>query len=223
MLQSARLSLSPPTFNAKSLSVRYLDALACGGASSAGSRRRYTLTHNDVTGALLLSIGAEYDAEQVAGWYTRLLRDEVLAEYEGGALHVHVHVCGEADWWLAPSWLRALIFRREMPLVLDTLRFADRDFLLAHAVAPVAVHFHYAGGQDRVETFGRLFSIDESAGRASGAADGFVLASPPLRLASLGSALRRRRGDTADPAEILVGTWSARKGVTSPARARAGE
>lgn len=108
-----------------------------------GARRRYTLTHNDVTGALRLSVGSEYNAAQVSGWYTRLLRDEVLAELRDGALHVHCHVAGRGDWWLAPSPLRSFIFRREMPLVLDTLRFADREFLRQHATgAPVLVHLH---------------------------------------------------------------------------------
>lgn len=77
--------------------------------------------------------------------YTRFLRDEVLAEWADGSLHVHCHVRGSADWWLAPRQLRDFIFRREMPLVLDTVRFADRDFLSQHAQlsdAPVLVHFH---------------------------------------------------------------------------------
>jgi hypothetical protein len=172
-----------PQFNSGQLSVRFLvDPLA---ASSATLRRRYTLTHNDLTGALHLSVGCDYNAEQVAGWrvparlvaerrtdsplaqlrrYTRLLRDEVLAEWSEGSLHVHVHVRGERDWWLAPSRLRAFIFRREMPLVLDTLRFADRDYLRHHSAlmdARVLVHFHDCGAV-AVEDIGRL-------GGASGA------------------------------------------------------
>ena len=48
-----------------------------GGAAT----RTYTLTHNDLTGALLLSIGPRVNAEQVRGLYTRLVRDEVVAEW----------------------------------------------------------------------------------------------------------------------------------------------
>ena len=44
--------------------------------------RRYTLTHSDSTGDLFLTIGAAYQEEQIAGWYTRLMRDEVLAEWQ---------------------------------------------------------------------------------------------------------------------------------------------
>ena len=42
--------------------------------------RRYTLTHSDRTGELFLSIGREYDTKQTSRLYTRLMRDEVLAE-----------------------------------------------------------------------------------------------------------------------------------------------
>ena len=59
--------------------------------------------------------------QTVAGWYIRLLRDEVLAEWvvEGGSapqLHVYCHVSGQ-ERWLAPPQLRNYIFKREMPLV----------------------------------------------------------------------------------------------------------
>ena len=42
--------------------------------------RRYTLTHSDATGDLYLTVAAEYDYVQISGWYTRLMRDEVLGE-----------------------------------------------------------------------------------------------------------------------------------------------
>jgi hypothetical protein len=193
--QSCSLSWDAPKFEAAKLSVRYVGSSPPPppGDNSAhgGARRRYTLTHNDLTGALLLSVGSEFNAEQVGGWcataaaggaervrgrsaraarcgracchvcgaravqaraaprraaraadrpprptrYTRFLRDEILAEWAAGALHVHCHVRGTADWWLAPRQLRGFIFRREMPLVLDTVRFADREFMSQHAGA----------------------------------------------------------------------------------------
>jgi len=46
--------------------------------------RCYTLTHSDRTGDLFLTIGAKYDQKQIAGLYTRLMRDEVLAELKIG-------------------------------------------------------------------------------------------------------------------------------------------
>ena len=51
--------------------------------------------------------------------YTRLLRDEVLAEWREDGLHVHCNVSVEGHWWI--SWaksLRALVFRQKLPLVL---------------------------------------------------------------------------------------------------------
>jgi len=58
--------------------------------------RCYTLTHSDSTGELFLTIAPEVDQKQVSGWYTRLMRDEVLAEWQQGedgpALHVFCHV-----------------------------------------------------------------------------------------------------------------------------------
>lgn len=85
--------------------------------------RRYTLTHNDLTGALNLSIGSDYNVKQIQGFYTRILRDEITAEwyFSPGAsapaeLHIYCHVSGE-EKWLAPPQLRNFIFRREMTLV----------------------------------------------------------------------------------------------------------
>jgi Staygreen protein len=185
--QTCSLSWDPPRFNAEKLSVRYLDGSSgpTTGAMSPGGhlRRRYTLTHNDLTGELTLSVGREYNAQQVTGWcvslptcccevswsfltcplllhsrYTRLLRDEVLAEWAGGSLHVHVHIRGTVDWWLAPAQLRSFIFRREMPLVLDTVSFAERQFLATQPAlvdAPVLVHFH-SGGHTDIESWGCL-------------------------------------------------------------------
>jgi len=58
----------------------------------------YTLTHSDSTGDLFLSIGSDYDKKQISGLYTRLMRDEVLAELrkdsEGFSLNVYCHVSG---------------------------------------------------------------------------------------------------------------------------------
>jgi len=65
--------------------------------------RRYTLTHSDSTGDLYLAIAAEVDRKQISGWYTRLMRDEVLAEWQEGeeepALHVFCHVGGGLVFW----------------------------------------------------------------------------------------------------------------------------
>jgi hypothetical protein len=109
--------------------------------------RRYTLTHSDRTGELFLTIGADYDRQQVSGWYTRLMRDEVLAEWQedeaGPALHVHCHVSGGLV--LGSSAWRFAIFQRELSLVLEALRCGDAQLFESRSEldsAPICVHFH---------------------------------------------------------------------------------
>ncbi len=122
--------------------------------------RRYTLTHSDATGDLFLTIGSDYDRQQVSGWYTRLMRDEVLAEWrekeDSPALHVHCHVSGGLAFGSA-GW-RDAIFRRELPLVLEALRFGDRRLFEVQPEldqAPIWVHFHARQPRyDRVESWG---------------------------------------------------------------------
>lgn len=123
--------------------------------------RAYTLTHSDSTGDLFLTVGADYDRRQIRGWYTRLLRDEVLAEWktEGTPrLEVHCHVSGglvvgSARW-------RLDIFRSHLPMVIEAFRYGDRDLFLAHPnldAAAVMVHFHSKRARyDVSEEWGRL-------------------------------------------------------------------
>jgi hypothetical protein len=90
--------------------------------------RRYTLTHSDITGRLFLSIGNEYDTKQISGLYTRLMRDEVLAEFaeeeDSLVFRVHCHVSG--GFVLGTAKWRYNIFRHELPLVLEAVRYGDR-------------------------------------------------------------------------------------------------
>lgn len=86
--------LDPPDFDPRKLQVSYLRGAGgdWGPEDLPTCKRRYTLTHNDLTGSLNLSIGDEYNHQQLSGWYTRILRDEVLAEWHlerkvDGGLH----------------------------------------------------------------------------------------------------------------------------------------
>ena len=107
--------------------------------------RRYTLTHSDATGELYLTVGTGYDREQISGIYTRLMRDEVLAEWnvdEEPSLHVYCHVSGGLAF--GPAGWRYGIFRHELPLVLEAFRYGDRELYAAHPdldAAPILVHF----------------------------------------------------------------------------------
>lgn len=108
--------------------------------------RRYTLTHSDTTGELFLTIAPEYDRKQISGWYTRLMRDEVLAEWREGEagpeLVLLCHVSGGLA--LGSARMRDGIFRRELGLVLEAFRFGDAGLFEAHAAldqAPIWVQF----------------------------------------------------------------------------------
>jgi len=124
--------------------------------------RCYTLTHSDRTGDLYLTVGSDYDRRQVSNWYTRLMRDEVLAEWRADnathALHVHCHVSG--GFVIGSARWRDRILQREIPLVLEAIRFGERLLLdrePALESAPVKVHFHSSRAEfDRTEDWGAL-------------------------------------------------------------------
>jgi hypothetical protein len=121
--------------------------------------RAYTLTHSDRTGDLFLTIGAVYNQPQISGWYTRLMRDEVLAEWQfenEPSLHVHCHVSG--GFLFGSAGWRYAIFRQHLPLVLEAFRYGDHEFFESHPEldnAVVWVHFHAAQDRfDRTENWG---------------------------------------------------------------------
>ena len=152
--------------NPDKLHVRFAPAASPDGPVTP---RRYTLTHSDATGDLFLTIGLAYDRQQIGGWYTRIMRDEVVAEWleegTGHALHVHCHVSGG----LVFGWagVRDAIFRRELPLVLEAFRFGDGRLFRARPEldqAPARVRFHATRSRyDRTEPWGVLadYRLDE--------------------------------------------------------------
>jgi hypothetical protein len=150
--------------NPEKLHVDYLPSVTTAGPTRP---RRYTLTHSDRTGDLLLSIGSDYNDKQISGWYTRLMRDEVLAEWlddqDQMALHVYCHVSGGPIFGRA-RW-RESIFRREMPLVLEAIRHGDQAFFAAHPeleTAPILVHFQSSShNRSKTEEWGKLGDLRE--------------------------------------------------------------
>lgn len=108
--------------------------------------RAYTLTHSDSTGDLFLTIGAEHNYPQISGWYTRLMRDEVIAEWQflnEPSFHVHCHVSGGFLFGSA-KW-RYSIFRQHLPMVLQAFRYGDRFLFDSHPDldrVTIWVHFH---------------------------------------------------------------------------------
>ncbi len=109
--------------------------------------RRYTLTHSDITGALFLSIGSEYDRKKISKLYTRFMRDEVLAELSNDGdnlvFRVFCHVSG--GFVFGTAKLRYKIFQFELPLVLEAIRYGDRSIFdqePALDTVPVFIHFN---------------------------------------------------------------------------------
>ena len=130
--------------NPEKLHVQFADGVTSEGPATP---RHYTLTHSDATGDLFLTIGPDYDQQQLGEWQVRLMRDEVLAEWrddeDGPGLHAHCHVSGALSF--GPAGWRYAIFRRELPLALEALCFGDQRLFETQPYlkrAPVWIHFH---------------------------------------------------------------------------------
>jgi hypothetical protein len=126
----------------------------------ANEPRRYTLTHSDLSGDLFLVIAREYDRKAIGRLYTRLMRDEVLAELisSSGSMEMRVYchvsgglVIGTAKW-------RNSIFQAELPLVLEAIRYGDRalfETVPDFDQVPVRVYFQSPSRKyNRVENWG---------------------------------------------------------------------
>lgn len=122
--------------------------------------RRYTLTHSDRTGDLFLTVSSEFDYKQISELYTRLMRDEVLAEWKTEQdrlfLHVYCHVCG--GFVFGTASLRESIFRRELPLAIEAITHGDRELVFKDerlTRTEVIVHFQKPKAKNcKVETWG---------------------------------------------------------------------
>jgi hypothetical protein len=102
--------------------------------------RKYTLTHSDITADLFLTIGLEYAYENI-----NQMRDEVLAEwqtFEGNPLlYVYVYV---GQFGPVITAVRDAIFRRELPLALEAIRYGDSEFFMNYPkldYAPIWIYF----------------------------------------------------------------------------------
>lgn len=167
-----------PKFRPNKLHTVYLDGAMPNHPIDG---RHYTLTHSDRTGDLYLSIGPEYHLDQVSGWYTKRMRDEVLAEWcvatpgelapterelnrknavhkQAHILHVYVHVRGSKALGRARRRNRALM--RELPFAFSAIRYGDTYLMDTHPEldeSPIYVHFTaHVEKYSRVEEWGQL-------------------------------------------------------------------
>jgi len=127
--------------------------------------RKYTLTHSDSTGDLFLTIGPEYDYDQISSLYTRFMRDEVLAEWQQNnknhSLHLYVHVSG--SFCFGWAGLRDRIFRNHLHLVFQVIRYGDKKLFEEVPEiknSQIVVHFQSKKKKyDKIENFGQIKEI----------------------------------------------------------------
>jgi hypothetical protein len=117
--------------------------------------RKYTLTHSDITADLFLTIGLQFAYDKV-----NAMRDEVLAEWRmnNGFLFLYVYIYVDGQFGPLVSAVRNEIFRRELPLALEAIRYGDRRFFAAHPEldnAPIWIHFDSTNPEyNRFENWG---------------------------------------------------------------------
>ncbi len=127
--------------------------------------RKYTLTHSDSTGDLFLTIGTEYDYDQISGLYTRLMRDEVLAEWQKKNNHYELHIFMHVSGGFCFGWagLRDRIFRHHLSLVLEVFRYGDKKMfeeIPEIKDSKIIVHFQSNRKKyDKIEDYGRFKEI----------------------------------------------------------------
>jgi hypothetical protein len=109
---------------------------------------------------LYLTIGPEYDRKQISGWYTRLLRDEVLAEWAELKSTPELHVYCQVGRGLGTAGFRESIFRRELPLVLEAFRYGDSKLFVENPhldASSIWIHFQMKKEeQDLIESWGKM-------------------------------------------------------------------
>jgi hypothetical protein len=151
-----------PDLNPEKLHVVYKDSVA---ENKLDLPRKYTLTHSDSTGDLFLTIGSEYDYEQISGLYTRFMRDEVLAEWQKKngdyELHLYMHISG--GFCFGWAGLRNKIFCYHLRLVLQIIKCGDKNLIKAMPElnnTQVIVHFQSKSKKyNRIENHGKIEDI----------------------------------------------------------------
>lgn len=152
----------PAIFEASKLKVLYLGV---DKEKHPGNLpRTYTLTHSDVTSKLTLAISQNINNSQLQGWYNKLQRDEVVAEWKKVkgkmSLHVHCHISGGHFLLDLCAKLRYYIFFKELPVVLKAFVHGDEDLFNNYPElqeALVWVYFHSSLPEfNKVECWGPL-------------------------------------------------------------------
>lgn len=126
--------------------------------------RRYTLTHSDITADLFLTIAPNYAFDKI-----NVMRDEVLGEWlvveESIQYYVYLNVDGQFGQGMAG--IRNMIFRRELPLALEAIRYGDSLLFETHPEldqVPIIVYFLSDNQEyNKVENWGTFEDYDITA------------------------------------------------------------
>ncbi len=117
--------------------------------------RRYTLTHSDITAELFLTIGLNYAYDNIT-----IMRDEVLGEWikEGEEYIYLVYLYVDGQYSPMFTAIRNAVFRRELPLALEAIRYGDNEFFVAHTDlddSPIIVYFMSTNQEfNKIENWG---------------------------------------------------------------------
>ncbi|PIN02200.1 hypothetical protein CDL12_25288 [Handroanthus impetiginosus] len=117
---------------------------------------------------------------QLQGWYNRLQRDEVVAEWKKikgrMSLHVHCHISGGHFLLDLCSKFRYYIFCKELPVVLKAFVHGDENLFNNYPElqeALVWVYFHSNVPEfNKVECWGPLKGASSPSGGITGTHDG---------------------------------------------------
>lgn len=126
--------------------------------------RTYTLTHSDITSKITLAVSQTINNSQLQGWYNKVYRDEVVAEWKKVkgkmSLHVHCHISGGHFLLDLCAPLRYYIFCKELPVVLNAFVHGDENLFNNYPElqeASVWVYFHSSIPEfNKVECWGPL-------------------------------------------------------------------
>lgn len=112
--------------NPEKLSVEFREGVS---TTEPITSRRYTLTHSDLTAELFLTIGLDYAYDQITE-----MRDEVLGEWVKDGENDMCYIYLSVDGQLGPEMtaIRDFVFRRELPLALEAIRYGDAGLFAAH-------------------------------------------------------------------------------------------
>ncbi|WP_041701757.1 staygreen family protein [Gottschalkia acidurici] len=87
--------------------------------------RYYTLTHSDITGELFLTIDYYYAYDKITS-----MRDEVFGQWTkvNDRYFLNIYLCIDGEGNIETIPIRDMIFRRELPLALEAIRYGDKEF-----------------------------------------------------------------------------------------------